>query len=270
MHSRAILLILISFSLAFVLSACLSYASPTVSDATGASAAQGSAALPSTQSPTSASPSRPHPPLAPKLGTNGGSIPELIPLGPGATWVYSVTVDRREGFGPLHDVSTVTDTIVSLAQEGNGWIFVAETSGEIYADTPPYDRSYFLVAFGPRLYQLFESQDPVDLIRSNGAGFEGEQIAAWPLGIGQSWGSPSLGLGQSDLYYRWVVEAYEEVLSPAGVFPSCARVGYHSNAGVTTRWYCPGVGLVRYQDQERSTWRIEVWELLEYRSGDAQ
>jgi hypothetical protein len=226
---------------------------------------------PPTPEPTATPPATPRPTPspsptpAPTLRPGEPPVLALIPLALGASWTYSVTLDYQAGFSVAHWSGVVTETLSEATRQGDAQVFRAETTGALPLDTPPYEALRYYVALDETLYHLFESLDPAELIRAQGKGFEGEQIAKWPLRVGQTWGDPDLG-GIHGTMYRWVVEAEEEQRTPAGTFLSCYRVVYRTNPDVTMRWYCPGVGLVRYQYHHNGTRHDETWELLSYQS----
>jgi hypothetical protein len=198
------------------------------------------------------------------------AILALIPLRAGATWVYSVTLEYQEGYRPVHWTGIVTETITAARREGNGRVFRAERAGAFPLNTPPHEPTFFYVALGGWLYQIFDTEDAPDqihdLVEAAGQGFESERIATWPMTIGQTWGDPEL-ISIEGSAYRWLVEAQEDVQTPANggsVWLDCLRLIFRTNPDVTIHWVCPGVGLVRYQYHHNGSLHDEVWELVRY------
>lgn len=226
------------------------------------------------ETPTPAPTVRPSPTPAPTLAAGEPVILALIPLRDGATWVYSVTLDYQDGYRPVRWTGVITETITAAQRTaetiGNGRIFRAERAGAFPLETPPHEPTFFYVALGGWLYQIFDAEDSPDqirdLIEAQGRGFEAERIAAWPMTVGQTWGDPDL-ISVEGTTYRWLVEAQEDVLTPAagGIARlDCFRLVFRTNPDVTIQWYCPGAGLVRYQYHHNGSLHDEVWELLRH------
>lgn len=223
-----------------------------------------------TEMPTPKPTVRPSPTPAATLAAGEPAILALMPLRAGATWVYSVTLDTQDGYRPIRWTGVVTETITDARREGNSRVFRAERAGAFPLETPPHEPTHFYVALGGWLYQLFDTEDSPDQIRdliaARGRGFESERIAAWPMTVGQTWGDPEL-ISVEGAAYRWLVEAREDVPMPASAgnaWLDCFRLVFRTNPDVTTQWYCPGVGLVRYQYHHHGSLHDEVWELLRY------
>lgn len=227
-----------------------------------------------TETPTPALPPRPS--VTPMATLPAGEPPvlALIPLRAGATWVYSVTLDTQEGYRPVHWTGVITETVTEARRTaetvGNGWVFRVSRTGALPLDAPPHEPTFFYVALGGWLYQLFDAEDAPDQIReliaTQGQGFEAERIAAWPMTVGQTWGDPEL-ISIEGSAYRWLVEAQEDVQTPANggrVWLGCLRLIFRTNPDVTTHWVCPGIGLVRYQYHHNGSRHDEVWELVRY------
>ena len=53
--------------------------------------------------------------------------------------------------------------------------------------------------------------------------------------------------------------------SAGNAWLDCFRLVFRTNPDVTTQWYCPGVGLVRYQYHHNGSLHDEVGELLRYK-----
>jgi len=212
---------------------------------------------------------RPRPALSATLHTGEPSVLELVPLGLGASWVYSVTLNYPgdEENAPLHWTGTVTETITDVQRVLNAWTYRSETSGQPPLESPPHEAVQLLVPLGGRLYQLSESLDPAEMIEAGGQGFEGERVVTWPLAVGQTWTDPNLAADEGPPYY-WLVEAAEDVRTAAGTFTGCYRIVFRGEMDDATSWFCPGVGLTRYRYRNPEAGQNESWELLAWRPGD--
>ncbi|MCU0500742.1 MAG: hypothetical protein MUC51_03075 [Anaerolineae bacterium] len=202
------------------------------------------------------------------LHTGEPSVLELVPLGLGASWVYSVTliIPGDEENAPLYWTGVVTETITDVQQMLNAWTYRSETTGQPALASPPREPVQIYVPLGGRLYQLSESLDPAEMIVAGGQGYEGERVVTWPLAVGQTWADPNLVADEGPPYY-WLVEAEEEVRTAAGAFTGCYRIVFRGETDDTTSWFCPAVGLVRYRYRHPEAEQYESWELLSWRPG---
>ena len=211
---------------------------------------------------------RPKPALSPTLHTGEPSVMELVPLGLGASWVYSVTLNYPgdEENAALHWSGVVTETITDVQRVLNAWTYRSETTGQPALESPPHEAVQIYVPLGGRLYLLSESLDPAEMIEAGGQGYEGERVVTWPLTVGQTWTDPNLAADEGPPYY-WLVEAEEEVRTAAGAFTGCYRIVFRGETDDTTSWFCPGVGLARYRYRHPEAEQYESWELLAWRPG---
>jgi hypothetical protein len=213
---------------------------------------------------------RPRPSLSATLYTGEPSVLELVPLGLGASWVYSVTLNNPgdEENAPLHWTGTVTETITDVQRVLNAWTYRSETTGQPPLESPPHEAVQIYVPLGGRLYLLSESLDPTEMIEAGGQGYEGERVVTWPLAVGQTWTDPNLAADEGPPYY-WLVEAEEEVRTAAGAFTGCYRIVFRGETDDATSWFCPGVGLTIYRYRNPEADQDESWELLSWRAGSA-
>jgi hypothetical protein len=211
---------------------------------------------------------RPRLSLSMTMQTGEPSVLELVPLGLGASWVYSVTLNTQgdKDNAPLHWTGVLTETITDVQRMENAWVFRSETTGQMPLDTPPHEAIQFYVPLGGRLYRLSESLDPLELIGTGGQGFEGERIVTWPLRVGQTWTDPNL-VAEGGPPYTWLVEAEEDLRTAAGDFTGCYRIVFRGGTDDATSWFCPGVGLTRYRYRNPDAGQSESWELLAWRPG---
>ena len=95
-----------------------------------------------------------------------------------------------------------------------------------------------------------------------------------PLWVGKSWLASyqyydyDLGRSFTNVYYRWRVEAYEDITVPAGTFKAFRLEG-NTPYSSTTLWYAPGVKLIVKRVYERGIGHYLgsgkfVTELIEY------
>lgn len=213
---------------------------------------------------------RPRPSLSATLHTGEPSVLELVPLGPGASWVYSVTLNYPgdEEHAALHWTGIVTETITDVWRVLNAWSYRSETTGLPSLERPPHEAVQIYVPLGGRLYLLSESLDPTEMIEAGGQGYEGERVVTWPLAVGQTWADPNLAADAGPPYY-WLVEAEEEVRAAAGAFTGCYRIVFRGETDDATSWFCPGVGLTRYRYRNPEADQDEIWELLSWQAGSA-
>jgi hypothetical protein len=213
---------------------------------------------------------RPLPSLSATLYTGEPSVLELVPLGLGASWVYSVTLNYPgdEENAPLHWTGTVTETITDVQRVLNAWTYRSETTGQPPLESPPHEAVQIYVPLGGRLYLLSESLDPTEMIEAGGQGYEGERVVTWPLTVGQTWTDPNLAADEGPPYY-WLVEAEEEVRTAAGAFTGCYRIVFRGETDDATSWFCPGVGLTIYRYRNPEANQDESWELLSWQAGSA-
>ncbi len=211
---------------------------------------------------------RPRPALSATLRTGEPSVLELVPLGLGVSWVYSVTLNTPgdEENAPLHWTGAVTETITDVQRVLNAWTYRSETTGQPSLESPPHEPVQIYVPLGGRLYLLSESLDPTEMIEAGGQGYEGERVVTWPLAVGQTWTDPNLAADEGPPYY-WLVEAEEEVRTATGAFTGCYRIVFRGEIDDATSWFCPGVGLTRYRYRHPETGQNESWELLAWRPG---
>jgi hypothetical protein len=83
-----------------------------------------------------------------------------------------------------------------------------------------------------------------------------------PLKVGLKWNEES-DSKRNDNRYCWYVEKIENVTVPAGTFKDCFKIVYDTCPDTTTEWYCPGVGIVKYEYRHRGTMTNETRELVE-------
>jgi hypothetical protein len=188
---------------------------------------------------------------------------DIFPLAIGSTWIYSVTLDYAEGESVIHWAGAVTETVAVVNQQGDAWVF------RIERQTEPDGIPFVLwagdyVAQNNRLYRLVERNDSLaTLIAQHGEGFEWDQILAWPLATWRQWG-PAEYLSRGDGLYVWVVMGQEDVETPHRTFPGCYLLALRTNPEHILLWFCPGVGVVRYEYHHHGSVRDEVWVLREF------
>ena len=190
------------------------------------------------------------------------TILDVFPLAVGTTWVYSVTLDTILKDQAIHWTGVVTETITEASQQGNGWIFRAETQGHPLQEEQPSERVQYYVALGNRLYRLLSGALSISVIEKNGQEYEWNQILTWPLEVGQQWGTPEF-LARGDGWYVWRAEARETIETLAGVFADCYHLALWTNPDHIWAWFCPGVGLVRREYHHHGSPHDEVWVLQE-------
>jgi hypothetical protein len=268
MPTRPVLILVTSFLLACLSAACQPLPVETPPDAP-VPAERVAIASPSPESAEAPAPVlRPRPPLSATLQTGEPSVLELVPLGLGASWVYSVTLDMPGEQGSLHWSATLTETITEVRRVQDAWVYRSETTGQLPSESPPHEPVQIYVPLGGRLYQLSESLDPLAMIEAGGQGFEGERIVTWPLVVGQTWTDPNLGAEGGPPYY-WRVESEEELRTAAGTLTGCYRIVFRGETDDATSWFCPGVGLARYRYRDPEAGQYENWELLAWRAGSS-
>ena len=191
------------------------------------------------------------------------AILDIFPLSVGATWVYSVTVDDVVEY---HWMGPVTETITAGKPQGLGWVFQSDVQGHPFR-SQPMDRLQFYVAQEGRVYKVPGNRDPMEYVATEGQSFGVSQILVWPLSVGQKWG-PAEFLARGDVYV-WRVEAQENVSTPAGKFDGCYRLSFYWADSHQLAWFCPGTGVVRWETHHHGSRHDEVWELREFRPGEA-
>ena len=82
----------------------------------------------------------------------------------------------------------------------------------------------------------------------------------FPLKVGLKWDESDLKRG--DNMYCWYVEKIENVTVPAGIFKDCFKIVFDTCPDTETEWYCPGVGIVKYEYRHHGTITNETKELV--------
>ena len=82
----------------------------------------------------------------------------------------------------------------------------------------------------------------------------------FPLKVGLKW--DEFDPKRNDNMYCWYVERIEDVTVPAGTFKDCFKIVYDTCPDTTTEWYCPGVGIVKYEYRHHGTITNITTELI--------
>jgi len=83
----------------------------------------------------------------------------------------------------------------------------------------------------------------------------------FPLKVGLKWDEAS-DFKRDDNMYCWYVEKIEDVTVQAGTFKDCFKIVYDTCPDTTTEWYCPGVGIVKYEYRHHGTITNITTELI--------
>lgn len=70
------------------------------------------------------------------------------------------------------------------------------------------------------------------------------------LAVGMKWDQ---GEGREDNAYCYYVEKKEDVKVPAGIFKGCFKIVYVTCPDDQAWWYCPGIGVVKYEYHHHGT-----------------
>ncbi|MGB8647555.1 MAG: hypothetical protein WCF84_20140 [Anaerolineae bacterium] len=191
-------------------------------------------------------------------------ILDVVPLRPGATWAYDVTLDYTQGGKtPIHWTGPVTETVTEMRREGSAVLFRVETSGHPLRTDQADNRLAWDVALGDQLYQVEGSSDTQAVETAQGNGDSADLIVQLPLETGRQWGDPQF-LQRGDGRYVWRVETREDVTTPAGQFNGCFKLVFLTNPDDTADWLCPQVGIVRHEYHHHGSLLNEVWVLRSF------
>ncbi len=188
------------------------------------------------------------------------SILDVFPLGMGATWVFRVTLDYAEGHDVIHWTGNVTETITRAVQQDDAWLFDMQVTGHPLFNSE--NRRVEWIALDDRLYQWHGPFDASTIFVQNGHIIKGEERVSWPLQVGQQWGDPQF-LARGDGMYVWRVDDMRNITTPAQTFQPCYELVFLTNPDDTRYWFCPKVGLVRYEYHHHGSVLDEVWELIQ-------
>ena len=83
-----------------------------------------------------------------------------------------------------------------------------------------------------------------------------------PFKVGNYWADE--GIKREDTYYRYYVEAQEDVNVPAGNFKKCFRIAYRTVGSSEMLWVCPGIGLVAHEYHHNGSIEDYRAELISY------
>jgi hypothetical protein len=84
----------------------------------------------------------------------------------------------------------------------------------------------------------------------------------FPLKVGMEW-AQECDFKRTDHMYCRYVEKIEDITVPAGTFKNCFKVVYRTCPDEEAEWYCPGVGVVKYEYKHHGTIINEACELKE-------
>ena len=85
----------------------------------------------------------------------------------------------------------------------------------------------------------------------------------FPLRVGLEW--DKFDNSRTDHMYCYYVEKIEDITVPAGTFKNCFKIVYETCPDDEAEWYCPGVGIVKYEYHHHGTITNERHELKEIR-----
>lgn len=82
----------------------------------------------------------------------------------------------------------------------------------------------------------------------------------FPLKVGMEW-DQECDFKRSDHMYCKYVEKIEDVTVPAGTFKHCFKIVHKTLPDDEAEWYCPGVGIVKYEYHHHGTITNETYKL---------
>jgi len=90
----------------------------------------------------------------------------------------------------------------------------------------------------------------------------------FPLKVGMEWDSES-DFKRDDHMYCKYVEKIEDVTVQAGTFRNCFKIVHKTLPDEDAEWYCPGVGIVKYEYHHNGTITNETYELKQIVNSNA-
>jgi hypothetical protein len=120
---------------------------------------------------------------------------------------------------------------------------------------------YYYIINNNYLYQLNYIDQLKDVVEGAHYGFFA--FLTWPLTEGQVWGDERQ-LARRDGQNVWGVMDIKDISTPADSFTRCYQIGLSNDEQHIRRWFCPGVGFVRYEYHSQNPSHREIWELKSY------
>jgi hypothetical protein len=202
------------------------------------------------------------PPLAVSNPGPGG-ITTVIPLAKGAAWTYDAKIDYVDQAQDKHWTGKIIESITDSSKQGDAQVFTSELSGHPIR-TDPSETKTLYVALANRLYHVSDGADIAALVANKGKDNGSDELLEWPLDVNQRFGDPDM-LANNDPMYVWVVEATEDVSVPAGKYAGCYRLSLRTTPDRIVSWFCPGVGIAKWEYHHNGSLQDEVWELASFR-----
>ena len=153
---------------------------------------------------------------------------------------------------------TATESLVSVNQMDNVWIF------RTLIDYAVIETNYMLEPFETG-YTEYEVTNDTVFSRNWGDAyvFLGYEQIAWPLEVGQSWGTPTGNPFGGEVAGIWHVIENIDVTMPAGEFVGCFRIRKHESTSSTDVTFCPKIGIVEADYINPNFAWSEIWELVD-------
>lgn len=194
------------------------------------------------------------------------AILDFYPLAKGATWVYQVTIDTGGGPGgaAAHKTGRLTATVTDATTVDGTPVFTVEWSADPGLPVADLGTRYVVI----REAGIYETASQENIAALAGSEvFTDVALIPWPLQDGQVWGDPAFMRQNVDGLYVWHLATANPVTVPAGTFTSCYQATLTTNPDSTFRWFCAGVGLVRYQYHHHGSLDDRLWELESFTRG---
>ena len=198
---------------------------------------------------------------------------DYLPLAEGNYWVYEDQIEIQDPQGNFEvenkyigekvKVRRINQlrTLKVVSTETRGDFKIAKMQEE---GTPEGIKTFFYVVDNKngRIYSYSNEQIKMILPNNNDVSIEGSPEYIFPLQVGSKWGD-SESLERKDKMYFSYVESLEDITAPAGTFKNCFKIIYSTLPDETIQWFCPKVGIVRFEYRHHGTIDNLVSELKE-------
>lgn len=195
----------------------------------------------------------------------------VFPFFVGSSWTYNVGMsiegETRSGFytETIYSMeSGLSDEAQIITSIKSGENFINDCEGP-YWYTGEYTSWYVIDDY--RVYHSCSLNEAYEIANLIIHGNPSELIPypiefVVPFEVGSRWYAGFEIPNSNDPAYQWYVENLVDVAVPAGNYTECYRIMLFTIGNTTTRWVCPGVGVVarEYNKAQIVSYRAELAE----------
>ena len=199
------------------------------------------------------------------------SVGEFYPLEKDNYWVYQDQIEIQDLQGDFEVYNKYIGKKVTakrIKQLRTLKVLSTETRGDFKIvkmqeeGTPEGIITFFYVVDNKnrRIYSYSNEEIRTILSNDKDITIRGSPEYIFPLQVGLKWGEPE-SMKRKDNMYVFFVEKIEDVTVPAGTFKNCFKIVYYTLPDETIQWFCPNVGVIRFECRHHGTINNLVSEL---------